>query len=171
MLQFYVVDRQISLSTHTYNKDSVLCLVFLALASSLVFLSVSPDVFCLFYVRTSFFELLCVCIHFRPFVWVLCACMLVHNVTVSPLSSLCQNVRSVFFFSFLFFFLFSVLCKGRVSREGFFRHRMKDRVRDRYRQTDRQRNRERNGHRMMDRQTERQTARGTERERQTQNHS
>ena len=76
------------------------------------------------------------------------------------------SVPKCAFIFFLFFLFLSVsfsLC--RVSREGFFRHRMIDRYRQI--QTDRQTNRERDGHRMMDRQSERQTARGTERERQT----
>ena len=123
------------LCPHTHTIKILYCVLFFWLLHLLLFFCPYLRMcFCLFCVRTSFFEFLCaytffillsgsfvhacLCTMLRFHLFRLCAKMCVHFSFFFFFFFFC-----LFFFSF-FFVLFSVLCIGGVSREGFFRHRL-----------------------------------------------
>ena len=128
------------LCPHTHTIKIVYCVLFFWLLRLLLFFCPYLRMcLCIFYVRASFFELLCaytVFVHLSGSFVHACLCTMLRF----HLFRLCAKMCVHFFIFFIFLSVSFSLC--RVSREGFFRHRMIDRVRDRYRQTDRRTERE-----------------------------
>ena len=166
MLQFYVVDRQISLSTHTYNKDSVLCF-----SGSCVFscFSVRISGCVLSFLRPHFFLWALVCVYIfvhlsGSFVHA-CLCTMLRFHLFRHCAKMCvQSFSFLFFFSFFFLSCAKVGFLARVSSDTEWKTEWET---DTDRQTDRGTEREMDTEWWTDRLRDRQPEEHTERERDT----